>query len=43
MNLEKVKKKKMPCYKETEELEGQGIDFLVREYREIRLGGWEGS
>lgn len=33
----------MPCYKEIEEPEGQGIDFLVREYRQIRLGGWDGT
>lgn len=32
----------MPCYKEIEEPEGQGIDFLVRKYRQIRLVGGMG-
>ena len=41
MDLEKGKR--MPLYKEQEEPEGPGIDFLVREYRVIRLGRWDGT
>lgn len=39
MDLEKGKR--MLCYKEIEEAEVQGRDFLVRDF--LRLGGWIGT